>query len=91
MSKTLDVVNAFPSMPDEAVVSAEVVALLSGLSGRTVRRHPKLPRRYISHDRYGYSVADVRKLLSGEAVPESERRIRSQPRRNTPEAPGVSQ
>jgi hypothetical protein len=81
MSKTLDVVNAFPSMPDEALVSAEVVALLSGLSGRTVRRHPALPRRYVSADRYGYSVADVRRLLRGEAVPESERRVRTQPSR----------
>jgi hypothetical protein len=69
-------------MPDEAVVSAEVVALLSGLSGRTVRRHPALPRRYISQDRYGFQVRDVRKLLSGEAVPPSKRKIRNQPKQS---------
>jgi hypothetical protein len=44
MSKTLDTVNAFPSMPDEAVISSTVTALLTGLSDRSIRRHPALMR-----------------------------------------------
>jgi hypothetical protein len=53
----------FDSLPDSAISPTRVTAVVTGLSERTVRYHPKLPRRYISADRYGQQVGDVRRLL----------------------------
>jgi hypothetical protein len=60
-------------------VPTSVTAAVTGLSDRSVRRHPKLPHCYISRDRYGQRVSDIRALLSN-GVPPEEIRKRVSPR-----------
>jgi hypothetical protein len=78
MPKTLDVLKAFPNLPDDAIIPAPTAALLLGLSDRTVRRHPNLPRRYVSRDRYGFRAGDIRRIAH-EGVPEEQIRPRVGP------------
>jgi hypothetical protein len=61
--KTLLALRSFDAQPDDAVLSTKATARITGLSERTVRYHPQLPRHYVSADRYGQRVGDVRKLL----------------------------
>jgi hypothetical protein len=61
--KTLLALQSFDAQPDDAVLSTKATARITGLSERTVRYHPQLPRHYVSADRYGQRVGDVRKLL----------------------------
>jgi hypothetical protein len=58
----------FNALPDEGVAPTKLTALVLGLSERTVRRHPGLPRVQVSLGRYGYRVGDVRKVARGEAA-----------------------
>ena len=58
----------FPSMPDDAVSPTKLTALILGVSERTVRYHPSLPRVYVSKCRYGQRVGDVRKIARGGAA-----------------------
>ena len=74
----LDICRRFDDLPNSAVVCAAVVRALTGLSERTIRYHPLLPRVYISADRYGFRVGDIRKLLNN-GVPVGDRRIRRGP------------
>jgi hypothetical protein len=57
-----EVLERFDALPDDAVSPTKVTAIVLGLSERTVRYHPMLPRRQVSLGRYGQSVGDVRKL-----------------------------
>jgi hypothetical protein len=57
----------FPHLPNEAIIHSKVTSALSGLSERTIRYHPALPRVYVSATRYGQRAGDVRKLLAGGA------------------------
>jgi hypothetical protein len=52
----------FDSMPDDAILPTRITAIILGVSERTVRYHPNLPRRQISLQRYGQRVGDIRKL-----------------------------
>jgi hypothetical protein len=52
----------FNVLPDDAVLPSLVTAIILGVSERTVRYHPNLPRVQISRGRYGQRVGDVRKL-----------------------------
>src|SRR6516164_1732621 len=61
--KTLLALRSFDAQPDDAVLSTKATARITGLSERTIRYHPQLPRHYVSADRYGQRVGDVRKLL----------------------------
>jgi hypothetical protein len=61
--KLAEEVEIFSSLPDEAVVRTPVTEAVTGLSGRTIRYHPDLPRVQLSEGRYGQRVRDIRKLL----------------------------
>jgi hypothetical protein len=56
-------IELFESLPNEAVVRTPVTEAVTGLSGRTIRYHPDLPRVQLSEGRYGQRVGDIRKLL----------------------------
>lgn len=66
-----EILERFDSLPDDAVVPTKVTATVTGLSERTVRYHPHLPRHEVSIGRYGQRVGDVRKLCR-EGIPEGE-------------------
>jgi hypothetical protein len=55
----------FPHLPREAAVPTKLTAAVTGLSERTVRYHPLLPRVYVSPKRYGQRVANILDLLAG--------------------------
>jgi hypothetical protein len=52
----------FNVLPDDAVLPSQVTAIILGVSERTIRYHPNLPRVQISRGRYGQRVGDIRKL-----------------------------
>lgn len=51
----------FNALPDDAVLPTQITAVILGVSERTVRYHPNLPRVQISRARYGQRVGDIRK------------------------------
>lgn len=63
-----EILELFDSLPDGAVVATKITATVLGLSERTVRYHPLLPRVQISPGRYGQRVSDVRRLCR-EGIP----------------------
>jgi hypothetical protein len=52
----------FASKPDDALECAEVSAAALGISQRTLRYHPKIPRVYITPTRYNFRVGVIRKI-----------------------------
>ena len=66
MPDTNELLKRWPSLPDEAVVHAKVAAAVTGLSERTIRYDPRFPRVYLTENRYGIRVGDIRKVLTGE-------------------------
>jgi len=63
MTNELDeTLERFKSLPDEAILPSRVTGIILGVSERTVRYHPNLPRVQISRGRYGQRVGDIRKL-----------------------------
>src|SRR5262249_1183010 len=61
-----DLLKRWPSLPDEAVVHAKVAAAVTGLSERTIRYDSRFKRVYLTENRYGIRVGDIRKVLAGE-------------------------
>jgi hypothetical protein len=61
--KLRELLERFDSLPDDAIAPTKLTATVTGLSERTVRYHPQLKRHWVSPDRYGQRVGDVRKLL----------------------------
>lgn len=61
----------FNVLPDDAVLPSQVTAIILGVSERTVRYHPHLPRVQISRGRYGQRVADIRRLCR-DGIPRGE-------------------
>jgi hypothetical protein len=57
-----ETLERFKSLPDEAILPSRVTGIILGVSERTVRYHPNLPRVQISRGRYGQRVGDIRKL-----------------------------
>jgi len=68
MADVDEILRRFDALPDSAVLPTKVSALILGLSEKTVRAHPKLPRRPVSRGRYGQSAGDIRRVARGEAV-----------------------
>jgi hypothetical protein len=62
--KVLEMVRVFGTLPDIAAVIEPVGEVVTGLSGRTLRR--RLPRVRLSKKRFAYNVGDLRALLRGE-------------------------
>jgi hypothetical protein len=57
------ILERFDALPDDAVVSSRITAVILGLSEKTVRYHPGLPRVRLSVGRYGQRLGDIRKLV----------------------------
>jgi len=57
-----EVLQRFDALPDDAILPSRVTGIILGVSERTVRYHPQLPRIQISRGRYGQRVGDIRKL-----------------------------
>jgi hypothetical protein len=72
LSKSFEIIRRWDSLPDDAVVSAKVGALLLGCAERTIRYGMQdLPRVQISEGRYGFRVGDLRRIVrtsAGRAV-----------------------
>jgi hypothetical protein len=66
MAKLSELLRRWPDLPNEAVVNTKVVAALTGLAERTIRYDPRLKRVYLTADRYGYRVDNVKEILIGE-------------------------
>jgi hypothetical protein len=64
-SKSFEIIRHWDSLPDDAVVSAKIVALVLGCAERTIRYHPALERVPISRGRYGYRCGSVRRIARG--------------------------
>ena len=62
-SKSFEITKHWDSLPDDAVVSAKITALVLGCAERTIRYHPDLIRVYISRGRYGFRVGNVRQII----------------------------
>src|SRR6516164_11003554 len=60
-----ELLKRWPSLPDEAVAQVKLVAAVTGLSERTVRHDPRFERVYVTQNRYGIRVGNVRKVLAG--------------------------
>jgi len=67
-SKSFEIVKRFDDLPNDAVISPKITALVLGRAERTVRYHPKLRRVQISRGRYGYRVGNVRQIVRGEVA-----------------------
>jgi len=52
-SKSFEILRNWDSLPDDAVISTKITALVLGCAERTIRYHPKLKRVEISRRRYG--------------------------------------
>jgi hypothetical protein len=63
---TYEIVRNFDALPDDSVVQTKITSVITGLSDRTIRYHPKLKRIQISRGRVGQRVGDIRALLRGE-------------------------
>jgi hypothetical protein len=57
-----EVLQRFNALPDDAVLPSRVTGIILGVSERTIRYHPNLPRVQVSRGRYGQRVGDIRKL-----------------------------
>ena len=66
MPDTNELLKRWSLLPDEAVVHAKVAAAVTGLSERTIRYDSRFPRVYLTENRYGIRVGDIRKVLAGE-------------------------
>jgi len=57
-----EVLQRFNALPDDAILPSRVTGIILGVSERTIRYHPQLPRVRVSRGRYGQRVGDIRKL-----------------------------
>lgn len=57
-----EILERFDALPDAAVIPSKITSIILGLSERTTRYHPDLPRVQISPNRYGQRVGDIRRL-----------------------------
>jgi hypothetical protein len=61
-SEVRKALERFDILPDDAVLPTKITAIILGVSERTVRYHPSLPRKSVSRGRYGQRVGDIRKI-----------------------------
>jgi hypothetical protein len=68
---TLKVASQFDQLPDDAIVTTKIAAVILGgaLTEQTLRRNPPIKRRQISQRRFGFRAGDLRKLVRGEIQP----------------------
>jgi len=65
MADTFEILKRFAELPDDALVSPKVTAVVLDSSERTLRRSPPIPRIQISPQRFRHRVGDIRKLVRG--------------------------
>jgi DNA-directed RNA polymerase subunit H (RpoH/RPB5) len=58
-----EILKRFDALPDDAVVSSNVTATILGVCSKTVREHPHLKKVWVSANRYGQRVGDIRKIV----------------------------
>jgi hypothetical protein len=56
------ILQRFDALPDDAILPSKITGIILGMSERTIRYHPHLPRVQIARGRYGQRVGDIRKL-----------------------------
>jgi hypothetical protein len=66
LSKSFEIIRRWELLPDDAVVSAKIAALVLGCAERTIRYGMRLPRVRISEGRYGFRVGSLRRVARGE-------------------------
>jgi len=64
-----EVLQRFNALPDDAILPSRVTGVILGVSERTIRYHPQLPRVQVSRGRYGQRVGDIRRLARGGIAP----------------------
>jgi len=57
-----EILQRFNLLPDDAILPSPVTGIILGVSERTIRYHPHLPRVQVNRGRYGQRVGDIRKL-----------------------------
>jgi hypothetical protein len=75
-----EALERFNSLPDDAILPSRITGIILGVSERTIRYHPCLPRVQISRGRYGQRVGDIRKLCR-EGMPQEAACTRMSPPR----------
>jgi hypothetical protein len=65
MSDTLEILKRFDELPDDALVSGRIAALILHVSERTLRRNPPIPRVQVSAQCRNYRVGNIRALVRG--------------------------
>jgi hypothetical protein len=58
-------IKHFDTLPDDAVVSPKITAILLDESERTLRRHPPIQRIQLSARRVGFRVGNIRSFVRG--------------------------
>lgn len=61
----IDRIKNFDALPDDAIVSPKIAAIVLDESERTLRRHPPIKRIQLSPRRFGFRVGDLRGLARG--------------------------
>jgi hypothetical protein len=61
-------IKNFDALPEDAVVSPKITAILLDESERTLRRHSPIKRIQLSERRTGYRVGDIRAFVRGRAA-----------------------
>jgi hypothetical protein len=65
VSNILEILKLFDELPDDALVSPKVAAIVLDVNERTLRRHPPVPRVHTSPQRYRFRVGNMRAFIRG--------------------------
>jgi len=57
------ILKRFGELPDDAVLGPKPTAIILGISERTLRRSPPIPKRQITARNGGYRAGDIRQLV----------------------------
>jgi hypothetical protein len=66
ISRNFEFVRNWDALPDDAVVPTRIAAFFLGVSDKTVRNHPHLTKVWVSEDRCGFRVGQLRQIARGE-------------------------
>jgi hypothetical protein len=66
-----DFLKNFDQLPDDALSPPKPTATLLGISMRTLRRSPPIPKVMVTAQRGGYRVGDIRRFVRREIVSQS--------------------
>ena len=61
----INIVKQFDELPSDMIVQSKSAAILLGISERTLRRSPPVPKRQITARKSGYRVGDIRERIRG--------------------------